>query len=111
MDKRIREERFLKNRKLPVLEYFRFTLKESKDNFLKFRNLIGFSIKRKEEKLEAIINSYLTYRSKWGNLKSEVLEFGKDNCYTKIRKRYDFLPKGTIDRWLYVKNSYPRISG
>jgi intein/homing endonuclease len=101
MDKRIREERFFKNRKLPILEYFRFTLKENKDNFLKFRNLIGFSIKRKQEKLESIINSYLAYRSKWGNLKSEVLEFRKNKRYTEIRRHFNFLPKGTIDRWLY----------
>jgi intein-encoded DNA endonuclease-like protein len=101
IEKRIRKERMLKNRILPVSEYFRFTLKEDKNNFLRFRNLVGFSINRKQEKLEAIINSYLTYRSKWGNLKNEVLEFRKNNRYTEVRKKFNFLPKSTINRWLY----------
>lgn len=110
IDKRFRSERTLRGRKLSSFNFYRFTLKENKENFKKFRDLVGFSIKRKQDKLDGLIASYREFRSKWGDLKNKVLEFRKNKTYTETRKEFSFIPKGTIDRWLYIPDSYPRVS-
>lgn len=108
IDKRFRNVRLIKNRILPPMYYFRFSLRENKNNFIRFQNLIGFSIERKQEELNRLINSYFIYRSKWKNLREKVLEVRKTKRYSEIRKEFNFIPKGTIDKWLYLKN--PRVS-
>ncbi len=105
INKRVRKERIFKERVLPLTVFYRFTLKENKENFVKFRELIGFSIKRKQDKLNIIINSYLETKSKWGNLREEVLQKRKLETYSEIRKEFYHIPKGTIDRWLYTDQS------
>lgn len=101
IDKKFRDIRLLKGRMLPITICCRITLRENKENFIKFRTLIGFSIERKQKILDKIINSYLLYRSKWGNLKEEITKLRSQKRYSEIRKQFNFIPKGTIDRWIY----------
>ncbi len=101
IDKRFRDIRLLKGRTLPITICCRITLRENKENFIRFRNLIGFSIKRKIDILDKLIDSYLMYRSKWKNLREEVLKLHSQKSYSELRKQFKFIPKGTIDRWIY----------
>lgn len=101
IDKRIRHERKLKGRTLPITVFYRFTLTESKENFIKFRDLVGFSIKRKNKVLNEIISTYLIFRSKWQNLRLQVLQDRNTKSYSELRRKYGFVPVGTLNRWLY----------
>lgn len=101
IDKRIRGTREINGRILKPFTFYRFTLSEGKDNFIKFKQMVGFSIERKRKKLEGLINSYLPTKSKWGLLRLEVLRDRKVMKYTELRNKYKYLPKSTIDRWLY----------
>lgn len=100
IDIRYRSERILKGRKLPPFTFYRLTLRENVENFKKFRNLIGFSIKRKQDNLDEIITSYREFRSKWGNMRREVFKKSEYKKYSEIIKEFSFVPEGTLGRWI-----------
>ena len=105
IDKRIRKERILKGRKLPLTIFYRFTLKENKDNLKLFRDLIGFSIERKQKNLEKMIDSYIyPNRNKWLKFKGKVLHRSKIKRYSELRQKFYFIPKSVIDHWIYPRN-------
>ncbi len=106
IDKRLRDIRVLRGRTLPIMIYARFLLKENKENFIRFKNLIGFSIERKQKNLDKMINSYIyPERNKWIEFKESVLNESKIKRYGELRKEFGFIPKSVIDYWIYPKNS------
>jgi hypothetical protein len=109
MDLKRRAARILRGRVLPPGKCYRLSLREKRANFARFEQFVGFSIKRKADTLRSLIKSYAEYRSKWKDLKKGVLAAKGVKSYTQIRKEFNRVPKGTIDRWLYVKDSYPHL--
>lgn len=107
IDKRIRKTRMLKGRKLSKMIFYRFQLSENKENFILFRNLINFSIVRKQKQLDKIIDSYIyPNRNKWLTFKHEVLLKRKEGCsYSQLRRDYHFIPRGVLEHWIYSRVS------
>jgi len=107
IDKRVRQTRILKGRKLPRTIFYRFQLSENKENFILFRDLINFSIVRKQKQLDKIINSYMhPNRNKWLPFKHEVLLKRKQGyTYSQLIYDYNFIPRGVLEHWIY-----PRVS-
>jgi intein-encoded DNA endonuclease-like protein len=103
---RIRKEREIKGRKLKPTIFFRFHLAENIENLKLFKNLIGFSIMRKQKNLEKMIDSYIhPDRNKWLEFKEKVLHDSKVKRYSELRQEFYFIPKSVIDYWIYPKNS------
>lgn len=100
IDNRTRGERVIKGRLLRPFKYFRLSLREGKPNLVLFKQLIGFSIERKNAKLNEIIDSYSEFKSKWKDLKLKALEFGKTKSKSEVVKKFNFIPMSTIYKWL-----------
>jgi len=96
---------------------YQLVLRRSKNNYIKFANLVGFSIVRKQGKLLQIINNYsftasneilgpysyaMSLRAKFG--------YGEKKILRILKARYSNLPitRGAIRGWI-IKGSKPRV--
>ena len=91
----------MKGRVLKPCIFYRFNLSEKKENFERFSSLIGFSIKRKQDKLNQLIQSYLPTRYKWPKEREQVLKLKGNESYTNIIKTFSYISPHSIQNWLY----------
>jgi len=93
---RDKETHFIKGRKVIVKPVFTLGF-DQKKNLEIFYNKIGFSIKRKQFKLEKIVTSYQRNQIMWAK---EELEFLKKNSYRNYRwiaKKLNRSPRSVLD--------------
>ena len=95
IERRIRGERTIRGRTLKPFVFYRTTLRENKRNLENFKERVGFSIDRKQKNLDKMISTYAIEHTDWGDLKEDVISLKGDKTY--------YVPKGTIDCWLYTK--------
>ena len=94
--RRDKETHFIKGRKVIVKPVFTLGF-DQKKNLEIFYNKIGFSIKRKQFKLEKIVTSYQRNQIMWAK---EELEFLKKNSYRNYRwiaKKLNRSPRSVLD--------------